>query len=298
MRFFKLTTPVQLIIVVISAILFGELLPQIVQATFYSISLILKDLLLFVLPWLILCCLVLSLSMLKGRKVFIFVLTLFLVVCISNYISTLVAYGVASLRLVNINISSVNITNNKELIPLWDIKFPELISNNYALYIGFILGFLFPFLPQQITNKFKVGARKFVDIFLEKIFVPILPIFLLGFILKMQFDGILLQCIKYCLPLMLLIILTYLIYIAFLLAIVSNFNFYLWLKYIKNLIPAALTGFSTMSSIVTMPLTIDAAVKNTGDSDISRLVIPATVNIHMLGLAINIPLMALSILGT
>ena len=51
-----------------------------------------------------------------------------------------------------------------------------------------------------------------------------------------------------------------------------------------------------MSSLATLPVTLNAAEKNTGAIDISRAVIPATVNIHMVGVSIAIPLIALTIL--
>ena len=95
---------------------------------------------------------------------------------------------------------------------------------------------------------------------------------------------------------MLLIILTYLLYIALLFFIVANFNYNILVKYIVKVVPASLTCFTTMSSLITIALTINAAKKNTVAFDISRLVISATANIHMVGLVINIPLMALSIL--
>jgi len=280
----------------VGTLLFGDLLPYSVKAAFYSISLTLKSLLLFVLPFIVFSCLFSSLLTISGGKALRFILVLFTVVCLSNYMSTLVAYIVASLKLVNIGLASISFGPNDELLPLWNIEFPEWIPNNYALYFGFGLGFVFSFFSSKLVRQFSIHSKQFVSLFLEKGFVPLLPLFALGFILKMQFDGVLIQSIKYCLPLMLLIILTYIFYITLLFAIVANFNFILWKKYLKNVLPAGLTGFSTMSSLVAMPLTIKAAEKNTEDPDISHLVIPATVNIHMIGFAINVPLMALSIL--
>jgi Na+/H+-dicarboxylate symporter len=87
------------------------------------------------------------------------------------------------------------------------------------------------------------------------------------------------------------------LYITLLFAIAAKFNFYLWWQYIKNTLPAAILGFSTMSSLIAMPLTMNATTKNTNSQDFSRLIIPTTVNIHTIGLAINIPLIALSILS-
>ena len=123
-----------------------------------------------------------------------------------------------------------------------------------------------------------------------------LPLFALGFILKMQFDGMLTQVIGSYLPIMLLIITTYVIYLAFLFALVANFNFKLWLTYIKNAFPAMLMGLSTMSSLATMPMTIKSAEKNTGNIDMARTVIPATVSIHLIGVSMAVPIMAIAIL--
>jgi Na+/H+-dicarboxylate symporter len=63
------------------------------------------------------------------------------------------------------------------------------------------------------------------------------------------------------------------------------------------MIPAGITGFSTMSSAATMPVTLEATEKNTGDEQFADLVIPTTVNIHLIGDALAIPIMALAVLS-
>jgi len=297
LSFLKLTMPVQVAIVLVCVILFGDLLPQAAQALFYSISIVLKDLLLFILPILIFSCSFLSLSAIRNKKSLgLILIIVFIIVCISNYVATFIAYGVVSLKLLNLNIHSLNVINNEELMPLWHISLPEWMPSHYALLYGFICGGLSTFVPSHVSSKLNLYTQQFIAFFLAKLFVRFLPLFVFGFIIKMQCDGILTQTITYCLPLMLLISFTYLFYIGFLFAVIANFNFHLWIKYIQNVIPVAVTGFSTMSSLVTMPITINAAEKNTADPNIVRLIIPITANVHMIGLAINIPIMALSIL--
>lgn len=297
LNFLTLNTTIQIAIVLLYVILFGDLLPKSVRSFFYSISLILKDLLLFIIPILIFNCSFLSLSTVKNKKVIGLILIIVLIiVCISNYVATLIAYWIVSLKLLNINMFSFKVISKEELIPLWNVSLPEWIPSTYALLFGFTLGILSTFIPSQISNKFNIYAHQFVDFFLAKFFIKLLPLFILGFIIKMQYDGMLIQTITYCLPLMLLISTTYLLYIVFLFAVIANFNFRVWIQYIKNVIPVAATGFITMSSLVTMPITINAAEKNTEDTNIARLIIPITTNIHMIGLAINIPIIALYIL--
>ncbi len=295
MRYLKLPIFVQLLIILACVVLFGDLLPRSLQAVLYSISLTLKGLLLFIIPIIIFLCLLSSILSLRGKAAINFILIIFSIVCLSNYAATMVAYGVVSLDLVSIDISSISIDSDSELLPLWNMAFPELLPNNYALLLGLCSGFILFFLPYSLSHKISTKARYLVSLFCEKFFIPLLPLFILGFVLKMQAEDTLVESLRFCVPLMMLIILTYILYITLLFAIVAKFKFYLWWQYIKNTLPAAIVGFFTMSSLIAIPLTINAAVKNTNSQDFSRLIIPITVNIHTIGLAINIPLIALSI---
>ena len=297
MKFLKLPIFVQLLMILACVMLFGDLLPRSLQEVLYSISLTLKGLLLFITPIIIFLCLLSSVSSLRGKAAISFILIILSIVCLSNYVATMIAYAVASLNLVNIDISSISTEGDNELSPLWNIAFPELLPNNYALLLGLGFGFILFFLPYSLSYQLSTKARYLVSLFFDKFFIPLLPLFILGFIFKMQVEDTLVDSLRFCVPLMLLIVLTYILYVTLLFAIVAKFNFDLWWQYIKNTLPAAILGFSTMSSLIAMPLTMNAATQNTGSQDLSRLIIPLTVNIHTIGLAINIPLIALSILS-
>jgi len=294
----KINISVQLLIVLCAALLFGPFMPESLQSFFYAISLTLKGFLLFVLPAIIFSCLFSCLLTFRGGKALGFMLVLFVVVCLSNYLATLIAYSVASLGLVELNPLITPASSLKELQPLWEVAFPKWVSNEVALYLGFGLGSLFSFFPSARAYQFSVQAKRIVTLFLEKTFIPVLPFFALGFILKMQYDGVLSKVIGSYLPILFIILVTYMVYLALIFAVVASFNFKRWLEYIKNVLPAALMGLSTMSSLATMPVTLKAAEKNTGDLDISRSTIPATVNIHLIGVSIAIPFMALAILSS
>ena len=75
-----------------------------------------------------------------------------------------------------------------------------------------------------------------------------------------------------------------------------NFKIKKLLISIENLLPAAISGFSTMSSAASMPLTIVGAENNAKFKDLARSVIPATVNIHLIGDCFTIPILAYAIL--
>lgn len=293
----KINLSVKLIGIIAFAMLFGHLLPESTQAFLYAISLTLKEGLLFVLPIIIFSCLFSCLFTFQGSKAVGFMLVLFIAICLSNYISTMIAYGVGALNLSNLTVPLMDQSlNTTALSPTWDIQFPQWVTNDQALYLGLGLGTFFSFFPNPKAKQFSDSSKALVYFFLEKCFVPVLPFFVLGFILKMQFDGVLNQIIKSYLELLIVITTTYILYLLLLFFIAAKGNVSRWLEYLRNILPVGLMAFSTMSSLASMPTTIKAAQKNTQNDRIAQAVIPATVNVHMIGVGIAIPLMAFSIL--
>jgi Na+/H+-dicarboxylate symporter len=88
----------------------------------------------------------------------------------------------------------------------------------------------------------------------------------------------------------------YITYLTGLYCIVAKFNLKQAYIYFRNTLPSGIMGFTTMSSIITMPITLRAAEKNTQNPAVAETVIPFTVNIHMIGDSLAIPIMAMAIL--
>jgi Na+/H+-dicarboxylate symporter len=123
----------------------------------------------------------------------------------------------------------------------------------------------------------------------------VLPLFILGFILKMQHDGLLTSVLKHYLPIAILIILVSVPYILTLFALALGFNKAKWVQGLKNLVPGMLTGFTTMSSASTMPLVIDAVEKNTTEP-FTPGVVPVSINTHLEGDCFSMSIQAIAIL--
>jgi Na+/H+-dicarboxylate symporter len=62
------------------------------------------------------------------------------------------------------------------------------------------------------------------------------------------------------------------------------------------MLPAAIAGFGSMSSAAAMPLTILGTEKNSQNPDFARSIIPATVNVHLIGDCFAIPIFAFAVL--
>lgn len=288
----------KLLITLIFGFFFGNQLPTSIQSVLFAISLSLKEILIFLLPFIIFSCVFSCLLSFKSN-VFKFIIILLVGICISGYISTFIGYHVSKFTIHGfIESYQSTINSNSSLTPYWEFKLPKLVSNNIALFTGFILGLIFSKFRNNQVQNFAYQTRNYVTLFLNKVFVPVLPLFALGFVIKLESDGILSIVLKSYFPLVVTIFVTEIIYISLLYFIGAGFNFKKFVVYIKNVIPSGMMGFSTMSSMAALPLTISAAEKNTGQLDLARSITPATVNVHLIGDSIAVPMIALAILTT
>lgn len=296
MKIFKLNLSVQLLLLFGLVILFGSKCPLALKSSFYALSLSLKEGLLFVLPAIMFLCVFNSMVENQGRA-FRFVGLLLIGICLSNFLSILAAFGAGLAGLSQMSFAKATpIEMLSELKPLWVFPLPHLISNEIALLLGLALGTFSSLFRLPYAKIFGQKGNAFVTVFLQKIFIPLLPLFSLGFILKMQHEGLLGAILREYAALIFLIFFSILFYIGLMFAIVARFSFPRWLQYLKNVLPVGILGFSTMSSLATMPVTLNAAEKNTEEPTLVRAIIPATVNIHMIGDSIGLPLLAMAVL--
>lgn len=309
----RMKLPVKLILIIAGVLFFGHYLSLDVKRFCFAISLSLKAVLEFLLPIIIFSYL--SSCILSFKKgVLMFVIILLTTVYISNFIATQVGYGASLLVLKKISFAATadGEAVSEVLTPMWSLSFPKLLSNDWALYIGLISGLFFSFLRsfahgQGIGSLLKLsnGFERFTNylkrassFFLIRIFIPLVPFFILGFIINLQHAGTLGQIVTSYAPIFIFTVSVEVLYAALLFLIVAHFSFNLWFVYVRNTLPAIIAGFSTMSSAAAMPLTLLAAEKNTDNPNMARVLIPATVNIHMIGNAVTITIMAMAFLLT
>jgi len=216
-------------------------------------------------------------------------------VCISNFTALMIAYPVGVLTQDFIVTTRTISAHSHGLTPYFTIHLPKVCDNSTALALGVILGVYASSKDRKIMKNFAKKGSALVNLFLSKIFTPVLPIFILGFILKAQHDGLLSVLFKNFVPLLSVIVTLYACYIGFLYMLVKGFRLKKALSALKNILPATIIGFSSMSSAAAMPILIDGASKNAKDKELPKRIVPFITNTHMMGDALAIPLMAMSL---
>lgn len=290
---FKLICTLLGILIIIG--LWGDLLPTSIKSFLYAVSLTIKNLLIFFAPWIIFVFICGSLVALK-KQAGKFIIHLIALVTISNFIAILVSY-VASINILPLlNFKITTMSNVPQLIPTWDYNFPNIISMKITFLGSIVVGLFLSFKPKPLINNFLQKLNQYVINFFRSYFIFILPIFVLGFLCKLEYEKVLAQLLASYGPIVVLIISVQAIYTVFMYLLAAEFNMQNFGRYLKNILPASITAFSTMSSVATMPLTMICTEKNLPDKKFTNIIIPATCNIHAIGGCIGFPILALATL--
>lgn len=274
-------------------VLLDPFIPLQIKQLLYSLSLSIKNFIVFILPFIIFSLLLRTIAILSKSATKILGAIL-LLVCCSNFLSTFISRFIGS-WVHSMDVSMINPTSGHELQSQWALTFPKLIGNEKALFAGVIVGIIVTrFFPEKTTKMGDILGR-IVHAFLKGI-VYVIPLFVAGFIIKLQHDGVVQLIVKDYSLVFMVIAIGQFAYIAFVYFVLNTGSLSGALRNIKNMIPAAISGFSTMSSAASMPLTIYGAELNAENKDVAKLVIPTTVNIHLIGDCFAIPIFAYAII--
>ncbi|MCF8494526.1 MAG: cation:dicarboxylase symporter family transporter [Rickettsiaceae bacterium] len=285
--------PALLALLIFIIIAFGGYIPLQLAEILFGVSLTIKSIIIFLLPVIIFSLLYKAAANL-AKDASRIILVILGGVIISNFLTTSLSQ-VIGIIIYGFDLSLAIPNENDALKGHILFALPNLIPNHYAMFSGIIMGILsariIPKKTENICLLLEAMTTK-----LLKIITFMIPLFVTGFVVKLQYDGVITQILKNYTMIFMIIAFRQFGYVTFVYFVLEKFNISSSVISIKNMLPAALSGFSTMSSAASMPLTIIGTEKNAQNKDLVHTVIPATVNIHLVGDCIAIPCFAYAIL--
>ena len=288
------TMPFILIFVIIFITILNQFLPIEAKSMLYSISLTIKSFIIFLLPIIIFNLLFKAAGILAKDASKIIGLIL-LGVIISSYLACSTAY-LMHYPLSKLNISIITPSTDSLILPgKAYYTFITLIPNQYALLSGIILGIITTYFRPKLAKKIGLKLESITNKLLKLITI-LIPLFIAGFVVKMEYEGTLSLILKDYTSIFILIALAQYSYIICFYFLLNNCKYQQAIQSLKNMLPATISGLSTMSSAATMPLTILGTEKNSTNKDLVHVVVPATVNIHLIGDCFATPCFAFAIM--
>lgn len=274
---------VQVFLLTAAYLLVAHHLPLTAHQFLYTISLFIKDLLIWVLPitvGLFIAHTVCSFH----HKAPLFIGALVLFEALSNFASVWYAFiggNIAADFLPAIKLPQVAIDFNA----LWRLPFnkPTWWSADKGTLLGLLLGFFILISKKgSIVPAIELWKNR-AQWMLTHIFSRMIPLFVLGFVARMHQTHILQQVFAHYGMLLVWLLLFLCLYLFLLFLIGNRLSFKGLFTSIKNLLPAGGIAFTSGCSLSTMPWTIAGAAKNLKNPPFAQAIIPATTNIQQIG---------------
>jgi Na+/H+-dicarboxylate symporter len=192
-------------------------------------------------------------------------------------------------------LSPINILKNSTLSPLFDWQLPKTIPNTLAMILGVLGGIFAPKIAGKNFQKLSRTMDMIVARLLEGISL-IIPLFLFGFLLKMQHDRLIILLIRQYAKIVVVIVASLAVYLSFFFLLANGMRIKQTIACIKNMIPPLICAFGSMSSASALPYTIVAVEKNATNKPLAKSVVSLTTNVHLMGDCIAIPIFVYAIL--
>ncbi len=272
----------QILLITGAYLILSPYLPEKAHPLLYTISLCIKDVLLWMLP--ITVCLFIAHAIASFEKnALLFVITLFVFEAVSNSLSVWYAYGCGHLCHAIVSPIQPNALSDT-FLPLWRFPFTKPLwwSADKGTFIGILVG-LIAASRYSLFKNYVTQGKKIVEKILTSFFARLIPLFILGFVSKMNSTHILDQIYSQYGGLVIGLVFLLALYICILFFFGKGNQTPSFGQRIKNLIPAASMSFSSGCSLSTMPWTIEGTAKNLTDPNLAKAIIPATTNIQQIG---------------
>ncbi|MBF8262932.1 MAG: hypothetical protein HW387_597 [Parachlamydiales bacterium] len=273
---------VQVLLTVALYLSMAPFLPMIVHQGLYTISLFIKDLLIWILPLSVGFFIAHAISSFE-RRAPLFILVLFLFEALSNTASVWYAYGCGQIAAAHMPSIEPHPFSNA-FDSLW--RLPNLLpawwSADKGTFAGIAFGLLATLKLPSVRNAIAQG-KETAQWILTRVFSRLIPLFVLGFIARMYKTQILSRMMADYSDLLGWLVMIITVYIALLFLLGTIGSPQTFFNSVKNLLPAAGVSLSSSCSLSTMPWTIEGTAKNLQNPDLAKAIIPATTNIQQIG---------------
>lgn len=295
----KIPLVIRVLIAIVLGIVFGLFLPEPAVRIFTTFNGIFSNLLGFIIPLLIVGLIVPAIAELgKGAGKLLVATTA--VACASTFIAGFFSWGVSMAifptMLAGSDVTSLADPEQGLATPFFEIEIPPMFAIMTALTFAFVFGIALTALNLPTLQSVFVDFRKVIVLFIEKVIVPLLPVFIFGIFLNMTFAGQVWAILSAFLGVTLVVIGMTLVFIVAWFLIGGAIGGHNPFTLLKNMLPAYATALGTSSSAATIPVTLRCAIKAGISEPIASFVIPLCATIHLAGSTIKITGFSLAVM--
>ncbi|WP_215224368.1 dicarboxylate/amino acid:cation symporter [Echinicola shivajiensis] len=196
----------------------------------------------------------------------------------------------------HVNSASSIAENARELSPYFSIEIPPVIEVMSALVLAFVIGLG---LSYQEKSTLKLAVKDFETIIMqviERVIVPLLPLFILGIFANMAYSGQVFQILSVFMNIIGVIFAMHIFLLILQYMIAGTIVKKNPVKLLATMLPAYFTALGTQSSAATIPVTLGQAEKNGVSEKVAGFVVPLCATIHLSGSIMKITACAMALM--
>jgi Na+/H+-dicarboxylate symporter len=196
------------------------------------------------------------------------------------------------------NQGSQSFENPEEALlkPFFSVDMPPIMGVMTALLIAFTLGLGIAAIKGDSLQKGMNEFRNIVELVIEKIIIPLLPIHIMGIFANMTQGGQITAIMSVFAKVFVMIIILHCIYLVVQYTIAGSIRKQNPFGMLKKMAPAYFTALGTQSSASTIPVTLEHTKKNGVRERIADFAVPLLATIHLSGSTITIVSCAMAVM--
>lgn len=276
-------TTVKLLLGVIAGIILGAFASKSVMTVVLPLKYILGQLIFFMVPLIIVGFVAPSIAQLRSNASKMLVLALVLAY-VSSVGSALFAMALGYQIIPILDIKPIEEGLNELPALLFQLDIPPVMSVMTALVFALMLGLAVVWTKSDVFSKALSDFQKIVLSLVNKILIPILPLFVALNFCTLSYEGALKNQLPIFLKVILIIIVCHFIWLSVLYLFAGLYAKKNPWRVLKHYGPAYMTAIGTMSSAATLGVALKSAKKSDIlRDDVTDFSIPLFANIHLCG---------------
>ena len=181
------------------------------------------------------------------------------------------------------------------LEPYFTISIPSMMDVMTALVFSFVFGLCIAHRELPTLKFFFSEFRSAIASTIEKLIIPLLPLYIFGIFLDMTNSGKVFPILKVFALIILVIFALHILILLYEFCIAGAFAKKNPLKLLKGMLPAYFTALGTSSSAATIPVTLRQSIANGVSDGVAGFTVPLCATIHLSGSAMKITCCALAV---
>jgi len=280
----------RVVVAIVLGMALGLVVPTWVGRIFATFNALFDELLKFIIPLIIVGLIIPAIAKLgqsAGRLLLYTVLLAYgstLTAGFSSYFTSIAIFP----TLLENQMAAPVAENIEGLSPFFSIEFPPFFDVMPALVFAFLIGIGLARIQQTALLQVAEDFEKVITFLIEKLIVPLLPVFIFGIFLDMTYAGKIMVIFHVFLKVISVIFVMHILWLLLLFIIAGAISGKNPFRLLFTMLPTYFTALGTQSSAATIPVTLKQAKKTGVQENVASFVIPLCATIHLSGSTLKI----------